>query len=373
MFDKHLHKRINVFFNVLVIFLISFVGCKRNQEPEISIVPLARNDGWEISSPEAQGMSSEILLKAYEKAAERNYMYSLLVVRNGLLLAENYFNGATAGQAKYIASATKSFLSALIGIALREELLSNINQTMMTFFPEYDTGNIEAAKFNITIKQLLQMRAGYWHDSEDNRWQAWVSSPDWVEYMINLPLENSPDTAWNYSSGSSHLLCAILTKVSGKSAEDFARQYLFEPLEIDLAHWGQDPQGINYGGFDMHITPRDMARFGLLYLNGGNYKGQQIVPGPWIEESTAAYSDVHWEYGVIRVPQYGYHWWVGKTGEERIFFATGHGGQNIVVIPDLNMVVVTTTNPNLSFTASWTQSLRVFALIVNDVLKAVID
>ena len=301
-------------------------------------------------------------------------MYSTLVVRNGFLLAEGYFNGAAVDQARYVASVTKSFLSAMMGIAVHEGFIADMSQKMMSFFPEYDQGNVEPAKFDITLRHLLQMRAGYWHDSNDARWQAWVNSPDWIEYMIRLPLENPPDLAWNYSSGSAHLLSAILTKTTGMKAEDFARQYLFAPLAIELPRWDRDPQGYNYGGWGMYLSPRAMARFGLLYLNRGRYEGQQLIPAAWVDETTTPRSIVTWPSGLIRNLQYASLWWTGQTavnGQYSLFMAQGHGGQNIVVIPGLNMVVVTTTNPDLSFEDSWTQSVKIFNFIVLDILSAV--
>jgi CubicO group peptidase (beta-lactamase class C family) len=357
----------------LIFLMISVlvISCSTETSMEIDITPLQLNDGWKISTPEAQGMSSSELIEAFEKASDMSFLYSIIVVRNGFLVAEKYYNGASVDQAKYVASVTKSYLSALIGIALDKGIIQSLDQKMISFFPEYDSIDIEPAKYEITLRQLLQMRAGYWHDSETSRWLAWVNSPDWIEYMINLPLENPPGIQWNYSTGSSHILSAILTKTSGMSGEDFARHYLFEPLDTELVNWGEDQQGYNYGGFDMHITPRDMARFGLLFLNKGQYKGQQIVPEDWIWKSTSAYSDVSWFFGVIQNPQYGYHWWIGKMEGHDIFFAQGHGGQNIIVFPGLEMVVVTATNPDLGFEDSWLQSIAIFHFIAKDILVAV--
>ena len=337
----------------------------------VDFAPTQMNDGWKISAPGEQGLSSSQLESAYEYAETLPFLYSALVVRHGFLVAERYFNGSGPHHTEYVASVTKSYLSALIGIAVEQGHIESINRKMMSYFPEYESASLEPDKYDITLRHLLRMRAGYWFDSQDDRWAAWVNSPDWIAYMINLPLENPPGTLWNYSSGSTHILSAVLTKSTGMRAEDFARQYLFGPLDTKLGYWNQDPHGYNYGGWAMYITARDMARFGLLYLNGGNYQGRQIVPEQWVRESTHGYSEVDWTFGRIEEPRYGCLWWSGIMEGHPLFFAQGHGGQNIMVFPGLDMVVVTTTNPDLGFGASWTQSLKTFFFIAVYILPAV--
>lgn len=339
--------------------------------PTHPITPLTLDDGWAVSTPEEQGMRSESLARVFGRASERPYMYSVIVVRNGFLVAEAYFHGAAVDEAKYIASVTKSYMSALIGVAVYEGFIRSLDEPMVSFFPEYDSPDVEDAKRRITLRQLLEMRAGYWHDSEDSRWYAWVNSGDLVGYMMQLPLENLPGTQWNYSSGSIHLLSAILTKASGMPAEDFARRYLFEPTGTTLAQWGRDRQSYNLGGWDMYVTPRDLARFGQLYLDDGYYAGEQIVPAEWVRESTAPRSRVSWPSGALHGLQYASGWWVGSMRGHDVFMAQGHGGQGVVVVPDLQMVVVTTTNPNLGFAAAWDRSVETFGLIGNGVLAAV--
>lgn len=363
-----------------IIYILSFLiiilivgSCSSDREPDIYIIPLQLNDGWQISTPEDQGFNIKNLKIAFEKASTFPFMYSTLIIRNGYLVAEKYFNGANVYQARDIASATKSYLSALIGIAIDKGFIKNLDHIMMAFFPEYDSINIEQEKYEITIKHLLQMRAGYWHDSQDDRWWPWVNSPDWIMYMIDLPLENPPDTTWNYSTGSSQILSGVLTKATGMTGVDFAVQYLFDPINSGLVSWAKDPQGYNQGGSNMYITARDMARFGLLYLNNGKFNDHQIVSANWVTESSKSYSRVYWEFGPIINASYGYHWWVGEMKGYPIFFATGHGGQNIMIFRDLNMVVVTTTDPDLGFTDSWSQSIVTFNFIANYILPSVVE
>jgi CubicO group peptidase (beta-lactamase class C family) len=360
--------------SVAILAILSLLVCQcqvKKAEEEISFTPVNCNDGWEVSTPEDQDLDSQLLHKAYKDSSNLPYMRSVLVVRNGYLVAERYFHSATIDGAVYVASVTKSFLSALVGIALKEGYIKSVDQPMMDYFPEYKAGTVDQAKYEITIRQLLQMRAGYWHDSQDERWQAWVNSPNWVDYMIHLGLENPPGTQWNYSSGSAHLLAAILTRATNRSCAEFAREHLFEPLGMVLARWGTDPQGINRGGWDIHIKPRCMARFGLLYLNDGQYKGNQVVPQDWVALTTTPRSTVPWPSGALQSLQYCMHWWAGYMRTNRIFMAQGHGGQNIVVIPALNMVVVTTADYNMGFGDSWTQSIATFNLIIQDILAAV--
>ncbi len=342
---------------------------------EISFVPQQLGDGWEISTPQAQGLDPDVLAEAYVRAAGLQYMYAVLVVRNGYLVAEGYFRGRTAAHANYTASATKSYTSALVGIALREGYLTNLDQKMVDFFPELVPQIADPRKHDITLRHLLTMTAGYPIESQDGNpyWAQLTQGDNWVENAFMLPLVRDPGGQWEYSSGSTLLLAAIVARTSGMSALAFAEQYLFGPLEAPIPLWGQDPAGNYLGGWAMYITPRNMARFGRVYLEGGHFGNQQIVPAVWVDESLVGYNAVDWPMGALGECRYGYLWYAGTVGAYEVRMAWGHGGQIILLVPELNLVVVTATDADNSFSQGYNQSLQVFRFIADHIIASVVE
>jgi CubicO group peptidase (beta-lactamase class C family) len=257
---------------------------------------------------------------------------------------EWYFNDGTKNDAFHIHSASKSFTSALIGIAFREGLLESVDQKLVDFFPEYFTPHMDQQKRNITIRHLLTMTAGFNFNESTDEWISYSGSENWVKYAIELPLLYSPGEEWHYSTPQTNLLSAILTRVANMSSRDFAEEYLFDPLGIAISHWHQDPQGYYTGGHEMYFVPRDMARFGYLYLNNGSIEGEQIIPSNWVSDSLMDYEGEDYHYQSIG---YGYQWWLQKLGNYRTFSARGLGGQYIFCVPELDMVVVTTATGSI--------------------------
>jgi CubicO group peptidase (beta-lactamase class C family) len=299
-------------------------------------------------------------------------MYSVLVIRNGYLVAEQYFNGQDKYDANTIASASKSYIGVLIGIALKENYLTSLDQKMMDFFPEYITPGLDPRKFDITIRHLLTMRAGYLADSTYDHWGQWISSNDWMKFALDVDLVADPGQNWNYSTSSTHLLSGILTKATDMSTREFAEEYLFKPLQISCWYWHKDPHGYYCGGWEMYFSPRDMARFGLLYLNKGFVDGKQIVPAEWVEESIKTHTKLNIKLGVSKKSGYGYLWWLGSDLDYDYYFASGHAGQYILIIPNLDMVIVTTANTNCSFFESWNRVLSTLKFITYNIISPVI-
>jgi len=169
----------------------------------------------------------------------------------------------------------------------------------------------------------------------------WVQSGDWVRYAITRPLVAEPGGARLYSTGNSHLLSAVLTQATGRSTWEYTREKIGEPLGIRLPRWPTDPQGIFFGGNEMRMTPRDMFRFGELYRNGGRHNGRQVVPEEWVRRSWSSLAVAR-----ISGDGYGYGWFVTRAGDHPVYYAWGYGGQFIFVVPDLELTVVTTSDPN---------------------------
>jgi CubicO group peptidase (beta-lactamase class C family) len=183
------------------------------------------------------------------------------------------------------------------------------------------------------------MRSGL-ESTSGREYGAWVRSKNWVRYVLAQPLIDEPGTRVEYSTGTSHLLSAILTKATSKSTWQFAQEELAKPLGFSLAQWPQDPQGIYFGGNDMLMTPRQMIRFGELYENGGRIGDRALIPAPWVEQSAVGRGRSRW--GSDR--EYGLGWWIRDFGPYQSFYAWGYGGQFIFVVPDLKLVVVMTSD-----------------------------
>ena len=267
---------------------------------------------------------------------------SLLVSHNGALLLERYYGGARATQPANIKSASKSVIAALVGIAVSKGLIKSVDQPIVDFFPEL-ARDPEPKKRDITIQDLLTMRSGL-ESTSGREYGAWVRSRNWVRYALAQPLTDEPGTRVEYSTGTSHLLSAILTKATRKSTWQFAQEELARPLGFSLAQWPQDPQGIYFGGNEMLMTPRQMIRFGELYANGGRIGDRQLLPKSWIDQTTVGRGRSRW--GSDR--EYGYGFWIREFAGHKSYYAWGYGGQFIFVIPARDLVVVTTSRSDVS-------------------------
>ena len=318
----------------------------------VKYTPLTGN-GWEVSTPSEQGLDPRLVAELYLDAAELETLYGLLVVKNGCLIAEGYFNEGSVKQLSKRASVTKSYVSAMVGIALAQGHLENVDQKMIDFFPEWEEQITDPRKKQITIRQMLQMRAGYpWEETDPKYWDA-IWTGEYLSLIEKIPLTNDPGTRFQYSNLTSNWLGIIVTRACDKDLKSFGQEYLFSPLEVELGGWNQDVDGYYIGSGDIQFTARDMARFGLLYLNDGKYKGNQIIPVDWVSKSLESYSDDIDTVGVksgrigryLRDIGYGYQWWSASVGGHHINFAWGHGGQLIVLVDELDMVIVATADP----------------------------
>jgi CubicO group peptidase (beta-lactamase class C family) len=275
---------------------------------------------------------------AVTEASRLTRLHSLLVSWHGEVILERYFNGTKASRLANIKSASKSVISALVGIAIEQGKIPNVQQQLGNYFPEYLRNEKDALKRQITIEDLLTMRSGL--ESTSNRnYGAWVLSSNWVRHALSRPMLSPPGTAMIYSTGNTHLLSAILTRTTGKSTWQFAQETIAKPLGFSLAQWTRDPQGIYFGGNEMSLTARQMLAFGEMYLNGGQVNGKQVVPAKWVETSLAARTVSRRDSERF----YGYGWWVRELAGFQTYYAWGYGGQFIFLVPKLNLVIVTTS------------------------------
>jgi CubicO group peptidase (beta-lactamase class C family) len=324
---------------------------------------------WSTSTPEEQGMNSQLLAEALAQGENRGFVDCILVIRNGYIVAEEYYNGFGKEIAHNVKSVSKSFLSAMTGIALRDGHLDNLNLKMLDFFSEYVYPSIDPRKHDITIKNLLMMRMGI--DNDHNLYEYVYNRFNWIKTTIELPLINDPGTEFFYNTFQTHLLSAIITKASGMNTMDFAKENLLEKMNIECAEWQRDVQGYYFGGNNMYFTPRNMARLGYLYMNNGKLNGEQIVPAEWVDESLTNYTN--WNnstWGDLDDVNYGYLWWLGKINNYKAFLAIGYGGQFVINFPDLNLIVVTTADWHLDWDIADQHERSILSIVANYIVPA---
>ena len=302
-------------------------------------------EGWRSSTPEAQGMDSQQLARMFEYIKEKDIkLHSLLIVRNGYLVTEAYFEPYSPSTYHQMASMTKSVIGILVGMAIDKGYIKSADEPLLSFFPKRAVANVDTSKQAITLKHLLSLSSGLSCIDRLGSDQEVQQSKDWVQFMLDLPMSDAPGDHFSYCTGAVHLLSAVIQETTGMTARDFANEQLFKPLgiaQVPLARWGSDPQGITTGGFGLQLLPRDMAKLGYLYLNQGQWAGKQIVSSDWVTISTKQHS--MWEE---QNRAYGYLWWLYPA--QGYYSAMGLGGQQIHVVPQLNLVVVFTSalNPN---------------------------
>jgi CubicO group peptidase (beta-lactamase class C family) len=330
---------------------------------------------WKLSSPEAQKMNSQVLNSAFVKAKSAGFIDGLLVIRNGFLVAEQYYNEYNESQPHNIMSVSKSFLSAITGIALHLGYIDSLEEKVLKYFPEYIHPDLDPRKFDITIRHLLTMRMGINGEAEEDYGVYWklYNSKNWIKETIESPLLNDPGEKMHYNTFQTHLLSAIITKATQKSTLEFAQEVLFNPMKIDIDAWEQDPQGYYFGGNSMYFTPREMAMLGYLYLNDGRLNDMEIVPSFWVELSLSPSTNMKHpnEWGAWKNYNYAYLWWLGQINEYDLFMGYGYGGQFVIVIPSLNLIIVSTAKYQIDAETSTVQEWAIFDIIAEYIIPSI--
>jgi CubicO group peptidase (beta-lactamase class C family) len=289
-----------------------------------------------------QPASTADFSSAHEAARALPQLHSLLVSHRGRLALEHYAPRHSATRLANIKSASKSLISTLVGIAIDRRLIPGVDEPIVRWFPELRK-DPDQRKQSITIEDLLTMRSGLESTSGEG-YGPWVTSRNWVRYALQRPMVSDPGTSMEYSTGTSHILSAIITRASRKSTHQFATEVLAQPLGMSLARWPRDPQGIYLGGNEMLMTPRQMITFGELYLNRGRARGRQVLRREWVDTSCQPRTRSRWDSD----REYGYGWWIQEFARHRACFAWGFGGQYIFVFRDLDLVVAITSATTIS-------------------------
>lgn len=266
-----------------------------------------------------------------------------MVVQNGELIHEQYWNGHRRDRPQNIKSASKTVLSALVGIAIRQGHIASVDDPIQRYIPDWVDSLQPPEKRDITIRHLLTMSSGL-QSTSFGSYGAWVNTRDWVKSALDQPLMSEPGSRMSYSTGDTHILSAVLTAATGMSTLRYAQQHLFTPLGVRIGGWDRDPKGIYFGGNNMSLSPEALLAFGQMYLNEGMHNGKQVVPKEWVDESMRT-RFVATSFNP-RGHSYGYLWWNNVFGGHQAYFAWGYGGQYVFVIPSLDAVVVITCNPD---------------------------
>ncbi len=300
-------------------------------------------DGWRECQPEEAGMDSAKLKEARDYAANPAInTQGLLVIRNGYVIAEQYFQGFNRNSIFESFSVAKSFSSCLIGILLDQGLIPNLDMPIYTVFPQWQQPDTPAIKKRITLRHLLTMTSGLrWNlGAPDYDLDSMIASDDYIGYMLVQPMVHEPRTYWEYSSGGSALLSGIIHNTTGLSAEELANQYLFPQIGFKYAEWESDGAGNTATAWGLYTTLRQFAKFGYLYQNNGNWDGNQVVSQNYVDLSRQPVSEsVNW---------YGFQWWLTPSliGYENanlpdnLMIAWGKYTQQIFVMPDQHLLVL---------------------------------
>ncbi len=346
-------KRVPVLLMVVVFGLVFSPGCKTNNDE--SFVGTGSytgtywpTNGWRTCAPEEVGMDPDRLYEAYEYAANPNInTYGLVIVRNGYIVGEAYFQEYSSSTTFPSYSISKSFLGSLFGIAIEQGLIGGVNEKASTYLTEWTDPGYAEEKRRMTIRHLLTMSSGlewneddYYGDTSQNDVYLMGNADDYLEYALAKPSIYEPGNRWYYSSGDSMLLSGILERAVDRTAFQFAQENLLNHIGAAGITWNSDPAGHTIGGWGIRATVREYAKFGYLYLKKGEWEGGQVVPRQWVEESTRPVG--HGTTG------YGYQWWLapvlsgfyGSIVPPGTFLAWGIFTQQVFVIPAKDIVIV---------------------------------
>jgi len=355
-------------------FSVSQIGSECEYKYE---VPQTHTDGWETATLAETDVNFKYVSVLMHKILNGDLpnIHSVLVIRNGKLVLEEYFFGYSRNSLHNMASATKSISSILVGIAIDQQIIPNISTKVYEFFPEYKDAKWVQDKYDINLKHLLTMTAGldwnewkYPYGDMRNTNTAMNRSDDTIKFVLNLRHAEPAGKTFNYCGGLSLLLGGILKNTSGLYADKFAEKYLFGPLGISKYRWERyDDRTICTHG-NIYMKSRDMAKIGQMMLNRGQWKDKTIVSGIWVDESTKAYTSGNVIYG----SGYADHWWVGNTiiNDQIVdaFYAAGKGGQYIFVVPALDLVSIITSK----FNGNPLGEFRASAILVDYIIPAML-
>lgn len=311
----------------------------------VTVAPTDTGDGWQISAPGTENMDSAQVLAVLESIRDGSLggIDSLVIARNGRLVAEGYYNGFARETQHDLRSTGKSFTSALAGIAIAQNLMQP-DDLISRHIPNFDGyDRMDARKRAITVRHLLNMMGGLecddWNSASPGQEEKMYDTRDWVKFVLDLPTLADPGTQASYCTAGVVLLGHVITQVSGVSLDSYAATWLFGPLNIREVTWRRDPEGRATGGGGLRLRPRDAARLGVLYANEGTWNGVRVISEEWVMQSRQRVTSLGRD-------GYGFLWWkrpfTHNGAELECFFTSGNGGNFVFVFPALELVVTFT-------------------------------
>ncbi|MFC2009804.1 serine hydrolase domain-containing protein [Chloroflexota bacterium] len=384
----------NKTFLLIVILSLLITGCQLGPSIQYSYQPPENtNDGLEVSTLDNVNIDPELMEKLVNEINRGKYdeVHSLLILKDNKLVFEEYFQGhkfqwdASKAHGELVAwgksmdhmvmSVTKSFTSICVGIAVDEGFIGSVHQSIFDYLPEYQHLNTDG-KDKITIEHLLTMRSGLKWDEwnaapnsgENDIGALWFySSNDPVTSILQMPLTDTPGTGFNYSGGNMIILGEIIKNAASMNLDEFSEQYLFQPLGIDSAYWDQFDNGVIDGAGGLHLTPRDMGKVGVTFLNMGGWNDNKIISEQWVNKSATSFPG----NDGINVPGtderntgYSYTWWTKSFSDSvNIYYAGGWGGQFIIVTPEINTVIILTGG-------NYEDKVKIFEILKEYILPA---
>jgi CubicO group peptidase (beta-lactamase class C family) len=310
------------------------------------VAPETLDDGWQTATPGSRRIDPDLLADMMDRASGDGYefLHALLIVRNGKLVFDEYFNGFTRDSMQHVQSTTKSFTSAVVGIAIDRGEIGSVHDPLFDYLPQY-AGLNDEHKAKITVQHCLMMAAGLeWNETTvptldpNNDNIVGHRVPDYVAYMLAKPVVAAPGTVWYYNSGCPLTMGVILQNTTGLAADIYAQQHLFAPLGVTQFWWPRVNGWKHVGTHgSLYVLPRDMAKFGQLFLQRGRWEGERVISEAWVAESTQPRLTVG---GTVR---YGYQWWFNRMAGYDVTYTSGYGGQHIYIVPELDMVPTTAT------------------------------
>jgi CubicO group peptidase (beta-lactamase class C family) len=301
--------------------------------------------------PSEAGVNAARIERFLEAAAEAGIeLHHFMMVRHDAVIAEGAWRPYASGNRHMQHSATKSWTAAAVGVAVGDDLVA-LDDRVIDYFPEHLPASVSANLAAVTVRDLLTMRTGHRVGISGGEWRG--RNDSWVRLFLEVPVEDAPGGNFMYSSATSYMLSAIVSKASGKTAHELLDARVFAPLGMRSVTWDLSPEGYNTGGNGLSCSPEDMAKFGLLHLRGGRWQGQQVLPETWVRDATRNQVDMAWIGSLAnmrfsreghaapdasqRRPGYGYQWWMTEDGG---FLASGFFGQRCYVFPALDLVLV---------------------------------
>ena len=355
--------------------LICLAGCAA--APAAPPAPAWPTKGWTMSTPEAEGFDVAALnaLDAEFAAGRHGQVTGMLITRHGRVVVDttyehdfdqlfvgrdpvrgayNYYDPDwhpyyMHGALHTMQSASKSITSTLVGIAVARGEIPGVQAKLMPYFSGFRAADADPRRADLTLAHVLTMTTGIrWDESTvaytdpANSCAGMERSQDWIQYVLDQPLSDTPGQTFVYSSGNTELLAHVIKTATGKHAHEYAAQHLFGPLGITDTYWKRTPTGLSDTEGGLYLTPRDLAKIGYLYLNDGVWDGTRLLPEGWVTTATSPLIDTR--PGQPRSRRYGYQWWVlpHADGSAYAYAALGYGGQRLIVIPEQQVVAVFT-------------------------------